>query len=87
MHSKRKSKRNWIDCRVISPVEFTEWVVPIVPVVKPDGSVSISGNYKCIVNKVSKLDNNYYYLIPNTGDLLTKLGERNKLTKLDMSQA
>ncbi|KAL9976654.1 hypothetical protein ACROYT_G013977 [Oculina patagonica] len=69
---------------IISPVEFTEWAAPIVPVVKQDGSVRIYGDYKCTVNQVSKLDN---YPIPKTEDLLATLGGGNKFTKLDMSQA
>ena len=69
---------------IISPVEFTEWAAPIVPVVKQDGSVRICGDYKCTVNQVSKLDN---YPIPKTEDLLATLGGGNKFTKLDMSQA
>ena len=52
---------------IISPVEFSEWAAPIVPVVKQDGSVRICGDYKCTVNQVSKLDN---YPIPKTEDLL-----------------
>ena len=69
---------------IISPVEFTEWAAPIAPVVKQNGSVRICGDYKCTVNQVSKLDN---YPIPKTEDLLATLGEVNKFTKLDMSQA
>ena len=37
---------------IISPVEFTEWAAPIVPVVKQDGSVRICGDYKCTSNQV-----------------------------------
>ena len=69
---------------IISPIEFTEWMATIVPVVKQDGSVRICGDYKCTVNQVSKLDN---YPIPMTEDLLGTLGGGNKFTKLDMSQA
>ena len=69
---------------IISPVEFSEWAAPIVPVVKQDGSVRICGDYKGTVNQVSKLDN---YPIPKTEDLLATLGGGNKFTKLDMSQA
>ena len=68
---------------IISPIEFTEWAAPIVPVVKQDGSVPISGDYKGTVNQVSKLDN---YPIPKTEDLLATLGGGNKFAKLDMSQ-
>ena len=69
---------------IISPVEFTEWAAPIVPVVKQDESVPICGDYKCTVNQVSKLDN---YSIPKTEDLLATLGGGNQFTKLDMFQA
>ena len=68
----------------ISPVDFSEWAAPIVPVVKQDGSVRICGDYKGTVNQVSKLHN---YPIPKTEDLLATLGGGNKFTKLDMSQA
>ena len=69
---------------IISPVEFTEWAAPIVPVVKQDRSVHICGDYKCTINQVSKWDN---YPIPKTEDLLATLGGGNKSTKLYMSQA
>ena len=69
---------------IISPVDFSEWAAPIVPVVKTDGTVRICGDYKCTVNQVSKLDN---YPIPKTEDLLASLGGGEKFTKLDMSQA
>ena len=69
---------------ILSPVEFSEWAAPIVPVVKQDGTVRICGDYKCTVNQVSKLDN---YPIPKTEDLLATLGGGNRFTKLDMSQA
>ena len=69
---------------IISPVEFSEWAAPIVPVTKPNGTVRICGDYKLTVNQVSKLDN---YPIPKTEDLLATLGGGEKFTKLDMSQA
>ena len=69
---------------IISPVEFSEWAAPIVPVAKPNGTVRICGDYKLTVNQVSKLDN---YPIPKTEDLLATLGGGEKFTKLDMSQA
>lgn len=69
---------------IIEPVSFSEWAAPIVPIVKPDTSIRICGDYKVTVNPVSKLDN---YPIPKTEDLLAVLGGGQKFTKLDMSQA
>ena len=68
---------------IISPVEFSKWAAPIVPVMKTNGDVRICGDYKCTVNQVSKLDN---YPIPKTEDLLATLGGGKKFTKLDMLQ-
>ena len=69
---------------IISPVEFSEWEVPIVPVAKPNGTGRICGDYKLTANHVSKL---YNYPIQKTEDLLATLGGGEKFTKLDMSRA
>ena len=68
----------------LEPVQFSEWAAPIVPILKPDGSTRICGDYKTTVNLVSKLDS---YPIPKVEDLLATLGGGDKFTKLDMSQA
>ena len=44
--------RAWI----ISPVEFSEWAAPIVPVAKPNGTVRICGDYKLTVNQATVLE-------------------------------
>ena len=68
----------------IEPVQFSECAAPIVPILKPDDSIRICGDYKTTVNQVSKLDS---YPIPKVEDLLATLGGGEKFTKLDMSQA
>ena len=68
----------------ISPAEFSEWATPIVPIVKPDGTIRICGDFEVTLNEVSKLDN---YPIPKTEDLLAQLGGGVQFTKLDLSQA
>ena len=68
----------------IEPVQFSEWAAPIVPILKPDDSIRICGDYKSTVNQVSKLDS---YPIPKVEDLLATLGGGEKFTKLDMIQA
>lgn len=51
---------------IIEPVKFSEWAAPIVPVLKPDSSAHICGDYKLTVNQVSKLEQ---YPIPKLKDL------------------
>ena len=68
----------------MEPVKFSEWAAPIVPVLKPDGSVRICRDYKVTVNKVSQLDN---YPIPSLEDLYAKLSGGKFFTKLDLSHA
>lgn len=70
--------------KIIEPVQFSNWAAPIVPVLKPDGSVRICGDYKLTVNRVSKLEQ---YPIPKIEDLFAILAGGERFTKLDMSHA
>lgn len=66
---------------VIEPVQFTDWAAPIVPVMKPDGSVRICG---VMVNQASKLDN---YPLPRIEDQFAKLQGGKTFTTFDSTQA
>ena len=41
---------------IIAPIQFAEWAAPIVPVVKSNQSIILSGDYKMTVNRCSTLD-------------------------------
>ena len=69
---------------ILKPVQFSEWATPIVPVLKPDRPVRISGDFKVTINPLAKLDR---YPIPRIEDLLATLGGGQSFMKLDMSQA
>ena len=69
---------------VISPVQFSDWATPIVPVVTSDGSIRICGDYKVTVNAVSKLEE---YPLPQVEDLFTALSGGKVFSKLDLSHA
>jgi len=45
-----------LDEGIISPVEYSDWAAPIVPVLKADGSLRTCGDYKTTINRRSKLD-------------------------------
>lgn len=69
---------------IIEPVQFSNWVSPIVPVIKRDGSVRICGDYKLSVNKASIPDK---YPLPRVEDLFSSLTGGKKFTKLDLAEA
>ena len=69
---------------IIEPVKYAEWAAPVVPVLKPDDSVRLCGDYKLTVNRVSKLEQ---YPIPRIEDLFANLSGGQKFTKLDLSHA
>ena len=66
---------------IIEPVQYSDWVAPVVPVMKADKSVRLCGDYKLTVNQVAKLDR---YPIPQIEDLYAQLGNGTTYTKLDM---
>ena len=70
--------------KVIEKVQFSDWVSPIVPVLKEDGSIRVCGDYKVTINKVSKLDS---YPLPRMDDLFTAMSGGQYSSKLDLSHA
>ena len=69
---------------VIELIQFSDWAAPIVPVVKPNGSVRICGDFKLTVNKVAKLDT---YPLPKIDDLFSQIAGGKRFSKLDLAHA
>ena len=70
---------------ILTPVQFSEWAAPIVPVLKSDKKyVRICGDFKQTVNRPSHVDK---YPIPKIEDLFSSLAGGKLFSTLDMSQA
>ena len=79
-----KELQNLEDQGIITPVKYSKWAAPIVPVLKQDKkTVRICGDYKLTANRASCLE---HYPLPKV-DLFTMLAGGTLFTKLDMSQA
>ena len=73
-----------IENNVIFPVAYSKWAAPVVPVMKPDNSIRLCGDYKLTANKAILMDS---YPLPKPEDLFASLAGGTIFSKLDMSQA
>ena len=70
---------------VLSPVQFSDWAAPIVPVLKSDGhSIHICGDYKVTVNLEAKQDT---YPLPRVEDIFANLAGGKVFSKFDLTAA
>ena len=69
---------------VVEKVECSDWATPIVPVLKPDGSVRICGDYKVTINPCLEVPE---YPMPTAEERFTRLNCGEKFSKLDLSSA
>lgn len=69
---------------IIRKVNFSHWASPTVPVKKPDGNVRICADYSRTINAKSELES---HPLPTLDEMLTKLANGVKFTKLDLAQA
>ncbi len=72
------------DQGIVSPVTCSLWATPIVPVLKPDGSVRLCGDYRVTINPVIQLDS---YPLPRIEDLFATLAGGTIFSKLDLAHA
>ncbi|KAL7887807.1 hypothetical protein AOLI_G00055280 [Acnodon oligacanthus] len=69
---------------IVSPVKFSEWATPIVPIVKKNGDVRICGDFKLTVNPALCVEK---YPIPLFEDGFASLSGGQHFSKLDLSHA
>ena len=69
---------------VLEKVEFSDWAFQIVPVLKPDGTIRICGDYKVTINPELDVPE---YPMPTAVELFTQLNGGEKFSKLDLSSA
>lgn len=71
-----------MEADIISPVKYAERAAPVVPILKPTGTVRLCGDYKLTVNSVASLEQ---YPILKMKDLFAALSGSQQFSKLDMS--
>lgn len=57
---------------VLTKVDYCEWGTPIVPIVKPDGSIRLCADYKTTVNRFVE---NCSFPIPRPEDIFVSIGK------------
>ena len=68
----------------IEKVEISDWATPVVPVMKPDGSVRICGDNKVTLNPYLQVPQ---HPIPRAEECFHAVNGGKKFTKLDLAQA
>ncbi|RWR98619.1 hypothetical protein B4U79_15076, partial [Dinothrombium tinctorium] len=69
---------------ILESVEHSEWATPIVPVIKPDRTVRICGDFKQTLNPVIERDE---YPLPKIDEAFAKIAGGQKFSKLDVKHA
>lgn len=70
--------------KIVTPVHTSDWGTPVVPILKPDGTIRLCGDYKVTVNPNLNVDR---HPIPRVEELFNALRGGQKFSKLDLSQA
>lgn len=70
--------------KILSPVEVSDWGTPIVPIIKPDGTARLCGDYKITVNPNILINR---YPLPRIEHLVANLQEGVYFSKIDLIEA
>ncbi|CAF2790880.1 unnamed protein product [Rotaria sp. Silwood2] len=80
---KEEIERN-VTADILERIDTSPWAAPIVPIKKPNGKIRICGDFKVTINPQILVDQ---YPIPSIDELLSRLNNGEKFTKLDLSDA
>lgn len=69
---------------IITKIDHSEWGTPVVPIVKPNGSIRLCADYKVTLNKAIMDEQ---YPIPIIEDILTEMNGGKLFCTLDITQA
>ena len=69
---------------IITKTNWSQWVTPIVPVPKKDGTVRLCGDFKVSINPKLHVDQ---YPLPRFDDIFSTLAGGQRFSKIDLRQA
>ena len=72
------------DCGIIEPVKHSYWACPIVPVLKANGKIRITGDFSTTINKFCK---KVSYPMPTVENVLSIVGNAKIFSKIDLANA
>lgn len=73
-----------VENKRIEPVEYAAWGTPVVPVIKPDGTVRLCGDFRVTINKYLQID---HFPLPTINDMLNQLQGNSYFCELDLKEA
>lgn len=80
---KEEIQRN-VEKGILERIDSSDWAAPIVPIRKATGKIRICGDFKVTINSQIVIDQ---HPIPSVDELLARLNNGEKFTKIDLSDA
>lgn len=68
---------------ILTKLENSKWAIPIVPVLKANGTIRVCGDYKSTINPKLIIDE---HPLPTTNEFFAKLAGGTKFSKIDLRQ-
>lgn len=69
---------------IFEKVDHSQWATPLVPVIKPNGSIRLCGDYKVTVNPNLNVDE---HPLPTIDELFSSMVGGQKFSKIDLAKA